>query len=67
MRGIDFRTLAMVCTGALGWPPQAFWDATLQEVCVAIDGWLATTGRANRKSDKPSKDFMKQMLEKFPD
>lgn len=67
MRGIDFRTLGMICTGALGWTPQAFWDSTLQEICVAIDGWLATTGRTRRAPQLPRQDFMTQMMEKFPD
>lgn len=67
MRGIDFKTLAMVCTGMMGWPPQVFWDSTMPEICVAIDGWLAATGRATRRADRPAADFLTQMLEKFPD
>jgi hypothetical protein len=57
-----------ICTGAIGWTAQAFWDATFQDVCAAIDGWLFANGHSGQKiHDVPDKQFLEEMMRKFPD
>ncbi|MGL6043742.1 MAG: phage tail assembly chaperone [Sandaracinobacteroides sp.] len=38
----DFRSLArgaaVIATGQLGWTPDAFWEATVAELAMAIEG-----------------------------
>ncbi len=38
---IDWRRLAEVATGLLGWTPETFWAATPAEFWTAWDGWRA--------------------------
>lgn len=51
----------------LGWSPRQFWDeATYFDVMAALDGWLAANHPAPAP-DVPSKDFLNDMMQRFPD
>ncbi|HRI77409.1 MAG TPA: phage tail assembly chaperone [Alphaproteobacteria bacterium] len=53
--------------GVLGWSPRQFWDeATYFDVMAALDGWLAANHPAPAP-DVPSKDFLNDMMQRFPD
>lgn len=51
--------------GALGWPPEAFWNATLHECFEAIDGLAEFHGA--KPPPVPAKAKMDEMLLKYPD
>ena len=36
---IDFRTLRKKCEGILGWSRVQFWEATLEDVTIALQGY----------------------------
>lgn len=54
--------------GHLGWPPSEFWNATIEDLCRAYDGWLEARGY--KPPDRPDleglDEFLDEMLEKFP-
>lgn len=36
---VDFRVLRKRCEGLLGWSRIEFWEATLEDVTIALDGY----------------------------
>ena len=54
--------------GALGWSPNQFWcDATWNDCMIAIDGYAVSQGATAKDKDYPSKEFILEMMERFPD
>jgi hypothetical protein len=51
--------------GALGWPPAAFWAATLHECFAAIEGLQEFNGA--KPPPVPDKEKRDAMLLKYPD
>jgi len=58
-----------VCCGILGWPPQAFWSASLRDVTSAIRGWRRANVPRNAKT--PPKPMtaarLDELMAQYPD
>lgn len=50
--------------GALQWPPETFWRATMTEFVVAIDAFNAMHG-AEKAVEAPSGDEMAELLARY--
>jgi hypothetical protein len=65
---VDWRQIAEVATGILGWPPDTFWAATPAEFWTAWDGWRAR--HAGDEMDAPSpltRADLAGLMAAFPD
>jgi hypothetical protein len=57
------------CCGVLGWPPDAFWSASLRDVINAIRAW----NRANSPKGKSAppqpmrRDRLDELMAIYPD
>ena len=63
---IDWRRIAEIATGVLGWRPRDFWSATPAEFWTAWDGWRARNGGAEAVSPAGRADLT-ALLARFPD
>jgi hypothetical protein len=50
--------------GGLGWPPQAFWKATLTEFCQAIEGRNDANG-GKQQVAAPSDGDLQELLDRY--
>ncbi len=55
------RLAARVATGVLGWTPDTFWNATLAELRLAIEGRFGTTPAVGVAAD------LERLMREFPD
>ena len=49
----------------MGWQPETFWDSSLNEIFIAIDGFLEFNG-ANKERPM-DKEELKSLMELYPD
>jgi Phage tail assembly chaperone protein, TAC len=63
---IDWRRIAEIATGVLGWSPAVFWSATPAEFWTAWDGWRARNAIAPPVSPARRADLGALMI-RFPD
>jgi uncharacterized phage protein (TIGR02216 family) len=62
---IDWRRLAEVATGILGWTSEAFWSATPAEFWTAWHGWRS---RFFGEAPQPlARTDLTQLMTQFPD
>ena len=54
-----------ICVGMMGWQPETFWDSSLNEIFIAIDGFLEFNG-ANKERPM-DKEELKSLMELYPD
>jgi len=55
--------------GVMGWTPQAvIYQSNISDLAIAFEGYRLFNS-TDEKGDKilPSKDFMSEMIKKFPD
>lgn len=50
--------------GALGWTPAVFWESTLTEYMLAIEGFNSTQPGAN-KDEGPSDDELAELMARY--
>lgn len=55
------RLAARIATGVLGWTPDQFWDATVCELRLAMEG------RTGRLETAAGFDELRRLMETFPD
>lgn len=52
----------------MGWTPREFWEeSSFQDVCIAIDGYAVSQGATEKEISPPSKEFLEDMMEMYPD
>ena len=54
-----------ICIGMIGWTPNSFWDATLNEVYPAIEGFMEFNG--GKKERPMNKNELSDLMELYPD
>jgi uncharacterized phage protein (TIGR02216 family) len=54
-------TAARVATGVLGWTPAMFWEATVAELRLALEG------RVGPQAEPGSRGDLERLLREFPD
>ncbi|MGK2284713.1 phage tail assembly chaperone [Pedomonas sp. V897] len=55
---------ARVATGLLGWPPQVFWQATPQDLWLALEGRLGHGGGGGAAFGRAD---LARLMARFPD
>lgn len=53
--------------GALGWPPDVFWGASLMEFTAALDGLADFHGGGEKQFNPLSSEETKRLMEMYPD
>lgn len=64
-RRIDVENLRRFFIGVMGWKPQDFYAATLDDLQAGFDGWRLRAGRDGQS--RIDANFMAQMQARFPD
>ncbi len=65
---IDIKTLRQFFMGMLGWTPEIVMkQATVEDLADAYEGYMFINGACEQEKQMPSKKFMQEMLNKFPD
>ena len=54
--------------GVMGWTPQTVMqNSTIDDLADAYEGYVLFHGVGKGQKDLPSKEFMQEMIERFPD
>lgn len=54
-----------ICIGMIGMQPSEFWNLSIPEIHLAIDGFIEFNG--GEKETPMQKDELKELMELYPD
>lgn len=63
--GLDWRLMAGMACGLMGWTPDAFWRATPAEFWPAWQQWARARGLTPDKY--MTRDELRELMAQFPD
>lgn len=62
---IPTKRYFQICVGMMGLPPESFWNMSLTEINLAIDGFKEFS--VSKESTPMGKDELVELMELYPD